>query len=206
MIECQGGGNLVEATENESVVHGSDGQITAVRGSVVEVWFSDGLPAINEALRLSVGFRTVILEVAQHLDLHTVRAIDMAPTEGLARGLAIRRTGGPITVAVGPSVLGRLFNVLGEPLDGGEALTDCESWPIHRAAPPLVAQRRVSEFLETGIKVVDLLAPLSRGGKAGLMAGQGSARRCSFRSSSGPWVRMQGSRSSRGSASDPRGQ
>jgi F-type H+-transporting ATPase subunit beta len=153
--------------------HGSGGRITAVRGSVVEVWFPDDLPAIHEALRLSVDGRTVVLEVAHHLDPQTVRAIAMGATEGLARGLAVRRTGGPISVAVGSSALGRLFNVLGEPLDGGEALTDCEFWPIHRSAPPLTSQRRGVEFLETGIKVIDLLAPLARGGKAGLIGGAG---------------------------------
>src|SRR5579863_3663244 len=92
----------------------SDGRITAIRGSVVEVAFSDGLPAINEALRISDGGRTVILEVAHHLDCHTVRTIAMAPVEGLARGMTVRRMGQPITVAVGPSALGRMFNVLGE--------------------------------------------------------------------------------------------
>jgi F-type H+-transporting ATPase subunit beta len=156
---------------------GADGQetagrVVAVRGSVVEVAFDDGLPALNEALRLATDGRTVVLEVAHHLDPHTVRAIALAPTEGLARGMVVERTGGPIEVPVGPATLGRLFNALGEPLDG-QPSPDAERWPIHRPAPPLSAQRRGLEFLETGIKVIDLLAPLSRGGKAGLIGGAG---------------------------------
>ena len=98
-----------------------------MRGSVVEVAFADELPAINEALRLSAGERTITLEVAHHLDPRTVRAIAMDPTEGLARGMAVARTGQPITVPVGPATLGRLFNVLGEPLDGASR------WPEQSA-------------------------------------------------------------------------
>jgi len=149
------------------------GRVTAVRGSVVEVEFGDGLPAINEALRVSRDDRPVILEVAHHLDTHTVRAIAMAHTEGLARGMRVERTGLPIRVPVGDQVLGRLFNALGEPLDGQPPLSDADWWPIHRSAPSLAAQRRGLEFLETGIKVIDLLAPLARGGKAGLIGGAG---------------------------------
>ncbi len=149
------------------------GRVTAVRGSVVEVVFRDGLPAINEALSLTVGERTVMLEVAHHLDSRTVRTIAMAPTEGLARGMPVERTRQSISVPVGPATLGRLFNVLGEPLDGREPLRDTERWPIHRAAPTFTKQRRGVEFLETGIKVVDLLAPLPKGGKAGLIGGAG---------------------------------
>jgi F-type H+-transporting ATPase subunit beta len=149
------------------------GRVTAVRGSVVEVVFQDDLPAINEALRLTAGQRTITLEVAHHLDPRTVRAIAMAPTEGLARGMAVARTGRPITVPVGLSTLGRLFNVLGEPLDGREPVDGDDRWPIHRPAPALADQRRGVEFLETGIKVIDLLAPLPRGGKAGLIGGAG---------------------------------
>jgi F-type H+-transporting ATPase subunit beta len=145
----------------------------AVRGSVVEVEFPVDLPAINEALCLRVDDRTVVLEVAHHLDPHTVRAIALAHTEGLARGMAVERTGGPIQVPVGPQTLGRLFDVLGEPLDGLEAPLSAQRWPIHRPAPSLAAQRRGLKFLETGIKVIDLLAPLARGGKAGLIGGAG---------------------------------
>ncbi len=149
------------------------GRITAVRGSVVEVAFTEGIPAINEALHVQAGVRTVVLEVAHHLDTETVRAIALAHTEGLARGMAVHRTRQPIHVPVGEATLGRLFNVLGEPLDGLAPLIESERWSIHRPAPSLAAQKRGLQFLETGIKVIDLLAPLSRGGKAGLIGGAG---------------------------------
>jgi F-type H+-transporting ATPase subunit beta len=153
--------------------HRPPGRVLAVRGSVVEIEFSEDLPAINEALCLNAGDRAVILEVAHHLDPRTVRAIALAHTEGLARGMTVDRTGQPIQVPVGPETLGRLFNVLGEPLDGLAAPTTSQRWPIHRPAPSLAAQRRGLKFLETGIKVIDLLAPLARGGKAGLIGGAG---------------------------------
>jgi F-type H+-transporting ATPase subunit beta len=149
------------------------GRLAAVRGAVVEVEFSEGLPAINEALRVSDGSRSVVLEVAHHLDAHTARAIALAHTEGLARGMVVERTGRPITVPVGPATLGRLFNVLGEPLDGGEPPRSEVWWSIHRPPPPLTTRQRSLEFLETGIKAIDLLAPLARGGKAGLIGGAG---------------------------------
>jgi F-type H+-transporting ATPase subunit beta len=149
------------------------GSVTAVRGSVVELEFPDGLPALHEALWLREGERTVVLEVALHLDPHTVRAIALAHTEGLARGMTAERTGEPIRVPVGPDTLGRLFNVLGEPLDGREPPAAAQRWAIHRPPPSLSVQRHGQTFLETGIKVIDLLAPLSRGGKAGLIGGAG---------------------------------
>lgn len=164
---------MTTPTDSPSADRNPNGRVTAVHGSVVEVVFEHGLPAINEALRLTAGEQPITLEVAHHLDPRTVRTIALAPTEGLARGTVVARTGGPIQVPVGPAALGRLMNVLGEPLDGGDPLDGVERWPIHRAAPPLVAQRRGVEFLETGIKVIDLLAPLARGGKAGLIGGAG---------------------------------
>jgi F-type H+-transporting ATPase subunit beta len=115
----------------------------------------------------------VILEVAHHLDPHTVRAIAMTHTEGLARGMSVECIGSPITVPVGAATLGRLFNALGQPLDGKGEIEGAECWPIHRPAPSLTGQHRGLEFLETGIKVIDLLAPLARGGKAGLIGGAG---------------------------------
>jgi F-type H+-transporting ATPase subunit beta len=139
----------------------------------VEVDFPTGLPAVNEALETRAGDRRIILEVAHHLDLRTVRAIALAHTEGLARGTSARRLGHTIAVPVGPTTLGRLFNVLGEPLDGLPPPATAQRWPIHRPAPSLVAQRHGLTFLETGIKIVDLLAPLARGGKAGLIGGAG---------------------------------
>ena len=151
----------------------SAGRITAVRGSVIEVAFTAELPALYEALRIEESGRTTILEVAHHLDAHTVRAIAMSHTEGLARGMEVAATGGPITAPVGLPTLGRLFNALGEPLDGKPPLATAERWPIHRPAPVLARQTRGLEYLETGIKVIDLLAPLARGGKAGLVGGAG---------------------------------
>jgi F-type H+-transporting ATPase subunit beta len=151
----------------------SSGRITAVRGSVIEVEFPLALPALYDALSVDSDGRTTVLEVAYHLDVHTIRAIAMSHTEGLARGMTVKATGSPITVPVGPATLGRLFNALGEPLDGKPAVQASERWPIHRTPPALVEQMRGVEFLETGIKVIDLLAPLARGGKAGLIGGAG---------------------------------
>jgi F-type H+-transporting ATPase subunit beta len=151
----------------------SSGRITAVRGSVIEVEFPSDLPHLYDALRVCLDGRTTVLEVAYHLDAHTVRAIAMSRTEGLARGMTVEATGQPITVPVGLPTLGRLFNALGEPLDGKPAVATQERWPIHRPSPALVDQTRGVEFLETGIKVIDLVAPLARGGKAGLIGGAG---------------------------------
>jgi F-type H+-transporting ATPase subunit beta len=153
--------------------HREGGRVTAVRGSVVEIEFAAGLPALNEAVSLQDGGRTLLLEVARHLGPHTVLAIALGRTEGLTRGLAVERTGQPVMVPVGPPTLGRLFDVLGRPLDGGPPPDAAERWPIHRPAPTLASQRHGLECLETGIKVIDLLAPLARGGKAGLVGGAG---------------------------------
>jgi F-type H+-transporting ATPase subunit beta len=144
-----------------------------VRGPVVDIEFAEEtLPAIYEALQLHIDDRSVFLEVSHHLSPTGVRAIVLGHPEGLARGMTVERTGGPVQVPVGPLTLGRLFNVLGDPLDGLPA-PKTERMPIHRASPPLTAQRRKVEFLQTGIKVIDLLAPLARGGKAGLIGGAG---------------------------------
>jgi F-type H+-transporting ATPase subunit beta len=149
------------------------GRLTAVRGSVVEVEFPNELPALDEALFVQAGDRRVVIEVAHHLDRHTLRGIAMGYTEGLSRGLRVERTGKPIMVPVGSETLGRIFNALGEPLDGLSPPSRSERWPIHRAAPSLTSQSGGLEFLETGIKAIDMLAPLSRGGKAGLIGGAG---------------------------------
>lgn len=149
------------------------GRLVAVRGPVVEVEFpAEQLPAVYEALRLRTDDREVLLEVSHHLSPTGVRAIVLAHPEGLARGMPVERTGQPVQVPVGPNTLGRLFNVLGNPLDGLPQPA-AERMPIHRDSPPLTAQRRKVEFLQTGIKVIDLLAPLARGGKAGLIGGAG---------------------------------
>ncbi len=150
------------------------GKIIQVVGVVVDVEFAEGkLPAIYDALHADNNDKTTItLEVAQHLDEHTVRAIALSTTDGLRRGDAVHATGAPISVPVGQKTLGRMFNVIGEAIDGKPA-PKAETAPIHRPAPPLSEQSNKAEILETGIKVVDLIAPLAKGGKAGLFAGAG---------------------------------
>ena len=149
------------------------GWISAVRGPVVEVEFGEALlPGIYEVLRLNTDHREVVLEVSQHVSQTAVRAIVLGHPEGLARGMVVERTGNPVQVPVGPSTLGRLFNVLGEPLDN-KPVPIADRHSIHHSSPSLKSQRRTVEFLQTGIKVIDLLAPLARGGKAGLIGGAG---------------------------------
>ncbi len=152
------------------------GRVVSVRGSVVDVKFQLGrLPAINSALDIAAGPHThLVAEVQAHLNEHTVRAVAMQSTEGLSRGVPVRATGGPIAVPVGEVMLGRLVDVLGHPRDGGPPIApDALRWPIHRPPPPLAEQSGTRTLLETGIKVIDLLAPLARGGKAGLFGGAG---------------------------------
>ena len=155
------------------------GQITQVMGAVVDVEFDDStLPPIYNALQVSnpaISDRdwNLILEVAQHLGENTVRCIAMDSTEGLSRGLQVRDTGNVITVPVGGDTLGRILNVVGEPVDEGASLDTVKRAPIHRAAPPFVDQATDVKILETGIKVVDLLAPYPLGGKVGLFGGAG---------------------------------
>ena len=155
------------------------GQITQVMGAVVDVEFDDRtLPPIYNALQVSnpaISDRdwNLILEVAQHLGENTVRCIAMDSTEGLSRGLQVRDTGNVITVPVGGDTLGRILNVVGEPVDEGASLDAVKRAPIHRAAPPFVDQATEVKILETGIKVVDLLAPYPLGGKVGLFGGAG---------------------------------
>jgi F-type H+-transporting ATPase subunit beta len=158
------------------------GRVVQVIGPVVDVEFSPGkLPAIYNALRIEQeadpkAHREAIrltLETAQHLGENRVRAVAMSSTDGLVRGMEVIDTGGPITVPVGPETLGRLVNVLGEPIDQMGAIQAKKRYPIHRPAPPLVEQETRTEVFETGIKVVDLLEPYSRGGKVGLFGGAG---------------------------------
>ncbi len=150
------------------------GTIIQVVGVVVDVEFSENakLPAIFDALIVKTMGRKVTLEVAQHLDERTVRTISLASTDGVRRGDTVTMTGGPIRVPVGADTQGRMFNVIGEPVDGKPA-PECTTLPIHRKAPALSDQSDKTEILETGIKVVDLIAPLTKGGKAGLFAGAG---------------------------------
>ena len=149
------------------------GKIVQVIGAVVDVKFDNDLPEILTALECDNNGLRVVLEVAQHLGENTVRTIAMDTTEGLKRGDKVINTGTPITVPVGPETLGRIINVIGEPIDQRGPLKTKEKWPIHRAAPAYVEQSTETEVLVTGIKVVDLLAPYSRGGKIGLFGGAG---------------------------------
>ena len=150
------------------------GIVTRVRGSVVDVEFARGrLPAINDAMTIELDGRArLVAEIQDHLDLHTVRAVAMENTSGLRRG-AIARRGGPICVPVGEKVLGRLINAIGDPIDRLGPIESATRWPIHRRSPALNRQDHKREVFRTGIKVADLLAPLARGGKAGMFGGAG---------------------------------
>lgn len=152
-----------------------NGKIIQISGFVVDVAFEDGrMPKIKEALTVSVGGKVRVMEVAQHIGGKNVRCIMLSESEGLARGMEVTATGNNICVPVGKPTLGRMFNVLGEPIDGGEAIDgSAERWNIHRKAPAFAEQRPVVEILETGIKVIDLLEPYSKGGKIGLFGGAG---------------------------------
>jgi F-type H+-transporting ATPase subunit beta len=149
------------------------GKITQVIGAVVDVQFDDHLPAILNALNTENNGKKLVLEVAQHLGENTVRTIAMDATEGLVRGAAVVDTGEPISVPVGDATLGRILNVVGEPVDEKGPVNAKETRAIHQEAPEFEAQSTESEILVTGIKVVDLLAPYSKGGKIGLFGGAG---------------------------------
>ncbi|MCR4568466.1 MAG: F0F1 ATP synthase subunit beta [Pseudobutyrivibrio sp.] len=151
------------------------GKITQIIGAVLDVSFADSeLPEINDALEIKrAGGERLVVEVAQHLGDDTVRCIAMGPTDGLVRGMDVVATGAPITVPVGEATLGRIFNVLGEPIDEQPAPEGVEHSPIHRKAPTFEEQATSTEMLETGIKVVDLLCPYQKGGKIGLFGGAG---------------------------------
>jgi F-type H+-transporting ATPase subunit beta len=155
------------------------GKVVQVIGPVVDVEFSDGkLPKILNALKvtnpaISGAKDNLTLEVAQHLGENTVRTIAMDTSDGLVRGMDVRDTGGPIAMPVGPECLGRILNVIGEPVDGGGAVTTKKTMPIHRAPPTFQEQSTKVEIFETGIKVIDLLAPYRKGGKIGLFGGAG---------------------------------
>jgi F-type H+-transporting ATPase subunit beta len=149
------------------------GKIVQIVGVVVDVEFAKGtLPAIYNALQIKIGDRQVVLEVAQHLSETTIRAIALSSTDGLRRGTEVVDTGAPISVPVGDETSGRMFNVIGEPIDGKSA-TFKKTAPIHRAPPSLTDQSGKAEILETGIKVIDLIAPIAKGGKVGLFGGAG---------------------------------
>ena len=158
-----------------------EGKIVQIIGPVVDVEFGESVPPIYTALELkesepssakaTEGRR--VFEVAQHLGNGRVRAISLASTDGLSRGLSVTNTGGPISVPVGKPVLGRMFNLLGDPIDGQKALEGAARLPIHRKAPPFTEQSTKVAIFETGIKVIDLIAPFIKGGKIGLFGGAG---------------------------------
>ena len=150
------------------------GIITEVQGPVVDVLFPEGrLPFIKDALTVDNGGTTCVMEVAQHMGGNVVRCIMLSPSEGLCRDMEVTAEGGGIRVPVGDRTLGRLFNVTGQTIDDGEPLAEGESWCIHRDPPSFADQSPVVEILETGIKVIDLLAPYAKGGKIGLFGGAG---------------------------------
>jgi F-type H+-transporting ATPase subunit beta len=150
-----------------------NGTISQVVGVVVDVEFQQGqLPAIYNALQTEIDGRKLVFEVAQHLSETSVRAIALASTDGLTRGAVVTDTGAPISVPIGKETMGRMFNVIGEPIDGKKGDFKKRS-PIHRAPPTLAEQSGVTEILETGIKVIDLICPITKGGKVGLFGGAG---------------------------------
>lgn len=151
-----------------------NGKIIQVTGAVVDVLFEgDTLPAIYDALTIATDDKEVVLEVQKHLGLKEVRTVAMSSTIGLRRGMEVKATGAPISVPVGTEVLGRMFDVVGNPIDGKEAVKAKKTLPIHRQAPELTEQAENSEVFETGIKVIDLICPFLRGGKVGLFGGAG---------------------------------
>ncbi len=150
------------------------GKIVQIMGPVVDVEFPDGkLPHIKDALEVMNGDKKLVMEVAQHIGDNTVRCIMLASSDGLCRDMEVIATGSGIKVPVGEQTLGRLFNVFGEAIDDGEQPNEGEKWVIHREPPSFEEQRPVAEMFETGIKVIDLLAPYAKGGKIGLFGGAG---------------------------------
>src|SRR5678815_643275 len=156
------------------------GKVVQVIGPVIDVEFTEGLPAIYNAIRIvseggpGVERIDVVVEVEQHLGENRVRTVAMKPTDGMQRGMRAVDTGGPISMPVGPATLGRVMNVLGEPVDFPERPVESkERWSIHRKAPTLEQQSTELQMFETGIKVIDLLEPYVRGGKIGLFGGAG---------------------------------
>ncbi len=151
-----------------------NGKISQIIGPVIDVEFIDKLPSINAALEIKKSDNSrLVLEVAQHLGSGKVRAVAMGSTDGLMRGTEVTATGKPITVPVGEAALGRMFNVVGEAIDGKPNPKGAEYSPIHRKSPPFSEQSTETEILETGIKVIDLIAPIAKGGKVGLFGGAG---------------------------------
>ena len=150
------------------------GIITEVQGPVVDVLFPEGqLPFIKDALTVQNGEQKCVMEVAQHMGGNIVRCIMLSASEGLGKGMTVQATGHGLTAPVGEATLGRMFDPLGRPIDGKGSVDDVPHWPIHRKAPSFAEQKPATEILETGIKVIDLLAPYAKGGKIGLFGGAG---------------------------------
>jgi len=150
------------------------GTVVQVMGPVLDIRFGDGeLPQLLSAIEVPNGENTIVAEVAQHIGDNVVRCIAMSSTDGLQRGVQATDTGSPIRVPVGEGCLGRVFNLLGQPIDEAGPVTAQESWPIHRSAPAYEEQQPATEILETGIKVIDLICPYAKGGKIGLFGGAG---------------------------------
>ncbi len=162
------------SVEQKAGTENGTGVVVSVRGSVVDVRFENGLPALLEALYVRMSEDSEVpLEVQQHLDPNTARTIALTFTAGMRRGMTVRSTGAPVRAPVGEAVLGHMLNVLGEPLDVDALPEGIPRKPIHRAAPPFQSQGASEEVFTTGIKIIDLLAPVSAGGKAGLFGGAG---------------------------------
>ena len=155
----------------------ASGKITQVIGTVVDVEFpSDEMPAIFNALETNVDGQKLVLEVEQHIGNNWVRCLAMGPTDGLKRGTEVSDTQNPISVPVGDRTMGRLFNALGDTIDNLEDVGDAEKWPIHRSPPSFDQQATEVEMLEMGIKVMDLVAPFTKGGKVGAYGGAGTGK------------------------------
>ena len=152
--------------------HRNRGVVVAVRGSVVDVRFDEHLPPINTVLHAG-NEGQIVIEVLAQRDAHHVRGIALTPTQGLARGTVVEDTGGPLKAPVGKEILSRMFDVFGNVIDGAPPPSDTRWRSVHRAPPPLAERSTKSEIFETGIKVIDVLLPLERGGKAGLFGGAG---------------------------------
>ena len=150
------------------------GAVIQIMGPVLDIRFPEGkLPQLLSAIEVPNGKNTIVAEVAQHIGDNVVRCIAMSSTDGLQRGAEAIDTGAPITVPVGEECLGRVFNLLGQPIDNKPAVAGDDKWPIHRPAPSYEEQQPATEILETGIKVIDLICPYAKGGKIGLFGGAG---------------------------------
>src|SRR4030043_2160113 len=153
------------------------GKVVQVIGTVVDIEFPQGqLPEIYNGIVIPVGENKVIVEVQAHIGNNWVRGVSLTATDGLARGAEAVDTGTPISVPVGRGTLGRLFNVFGEAIDGRGEVIASEKWPIHRLPPPLTEQETTPQILETGLKVMDLITPFTRGGKIGAYGGAGGGK------------------------------